>query len=510
MSVIDSSSHLLGKIIDGKWRLCRYIGRGAFGAVFEAEELVGGEVINRVALKLVYVEDQESQKDLMREMRALANLSHQGILGYRTAGIIQDGSLIGHFYIATELAANSLADNMKGAGTVDPDTVREAAVHVAEAMAYLHSNQVIHRDIKPANILQVRSHWKLADFGLARAVDRSLVMGYAQKGTVAYMAPEEIKNGHIGSATDIYAFGVTLLQSLTGHLAHSGNTIGEFLNNVLTTPPNIPPTIPEPWQTIIRCCLKCDPRSRFGAEDIVSALMASESNVCRTSQHSPSRHRAAFRPMAAFVADVSVPDGQVIPFGASFTKTWRMRNTGGSCWQQCRLSFDGGEQMNAPGQVPVSDVGPGQEVDIPVTMCTPYVGGVHRGYWRMEDSSGKFGDRVWVEINAVPPFYNAGFLADVSIPDGSVIRPGTHFTKVWKIKNTGNVRWTDCRFTFDGGELMGALSEINVPYVEPGCSVDIAVVMQAPYTYGRHYGYWRLIGPVGPFGVRVWIDISVA
>ena len=94
--------------------------------------------------------------------------------------------------------------------------------------------------------------------------------------------------------------------------------------------------------------------------------------------------------LARFVRDVTIPDGTTYSPGASFTKTWRLRNEGTCTWSGYSLVFDQGEQMNGTSPTPIGTVSPGQEVDISVTLTAPSTPGSYRGYWRIRNASGAF------------------------------------------------------------------------------------------------------------------------
>ena len=100
----------------------------------------------------------------------------------------------------------------------------------------------------------------------------------------------------------------------------------------------------------------------------------------------------------------------------------------------------------------------------------------------------------------------ASFIADITLPDGTVVSPGQSLTKTWRIKNTGTTTWgSGYQLAFTGGEQMGAPSAVNVPATTPGLTADISVTITAPTTIGSHAGYWRLRNPEGTyFGDKVW------
>merc|ERR1719498_1369987 len=110
---------------------------------------------------------------------------------------------------------------------------------------------------------------------------------------------------------------------------------------------------------------------------------------------------------------------------------------------------------------------------------------------------------------------SARFVRDVTIFDGTQMPPRTPFTKIWRLKNNGDMPWPPgTKMLFVGGDQMA--HEMAVPLsrtspVLPGEEVDVAVAMTAPAELGRYLGYWRLVGPMGRrrFGHRVWCHIQV-
>jgi len=110
----------------------------------------------------------------------------------------------------------------------------------------------------------------------------------------------------------------------------------------------------------------------------------------------------------------------------------------------------------------------------------------------------------------------ARFVQDMSIHDGTQMAPGTKFTKIWRLKNVGEVPWPWGAILLRvGGDSIGGPDWAPIKHdgsiVEPGQEVDVAVDMTAPADNGRYIGYWRLSGPWGrrKFGQRVWCHIQV-
>jgi len=103
----------------------------------------------------------------------------------------------------------------------------------------------------------------------------------------------------------------------------------------------------------------------------------------------------------------------------------------------------------------------------------------------------------------------AKFIKDVTIADGTVFAPQTAFVKTWRIRNDGQSKWPDQTILCNvGGDPLGA-SAVPVAPVLPGQEVEISVPMVAPSLPGRYNSFWRLRGPDGKFGHRLWADIIV-
>ena len=102
----------------------------------------------------------------------------------------------------------------------------------------------------------------------------------------------------------------------------------------------------------------------------------------------PAASATAVCDQAAFVKDITIPDGSQVAPGASFTKTWRIRNSGACQWSGYTLVFDSGELMGATSPQTIGAVAPGQEVDLSVNFTAPLAAGSYRSYWRIRNSSG--------------------------------------------------------------------------------------------------------------------------
>jgi hypothetical protein len=104
------------------------------------------------------------------------------------------------------------------------------------------------------------------------------------------------------------------------------------------------------------------------------------------------------------------------------------------------------------------------------------------------------------------------FVADVSIPDGTVVYPGTTFTKTWRVKNTGTTTWsTSYSIRHYAGDSMGASASYALPTgVDPNATIDISVGFTAPSTSGDYISHWVLSNDKGQnFGVDLYVKVTV-
>lgn len=213
--------------------------------------------------------------------------------------------------------------------------------------------------------------------------------------------------------------------------------------------------------------------------------------------------------LASFVADVTIEDGSKIPAGTVFIKTWRVRNAGTTTWNtDYTLRFTGDDQMGAPDAVPLSRrVAPGELVELSVDLTAPNAAGRHRSTWKLHNAQGTAFDYfMYVEIQVpeeVVPTQKrceACYLADVTIPDGTLMQPGETFVKTWRVRNTGEATWGEgYELAFFRDDQMGGPDSIPLPPAQPGDVSEISVTLTAPDQPGEHKSTWKARDPQGKF-----------
>ncbi len=209
----------------GPWELQHAIGRGGMGQVWLATRR-DGLYSGRAAVKLLNAASlgTQAQARFAREGELLARLSHPHIAKLLDAGFTPQGTR----YLVLEYVQGERLDQWCDARRLGVPERLRLFMQVCDAVTFAHANLVVHRDLKPANILvcdgQGGGQVKLLDFGIAKllgdsdsgeALTELTRFGFAGM-TPEYAAPEQVEDGTITTATDVYALGVVLFGLLTG------------------------------------------------------------------------------------------------------------------------------------------------------------------------------------------------------------------------------------------------------------------------------------------------------
>lgn len=193
-----------------------FLGRGEFGETYRA---VRSD--DEYAVKVIHRPDMPPHL-LERETESLRRVDHPNVVGFRDAGRFTLDGVI-YPFLECEYIAGGVVKDKIDAG-VQPDTgeeVRALLTGLLAGVAEIHDLGILHRDIKPANVALRDGDWGspvLLDFGLSRVLDMSSHTEYpARIGTVAYMAPEQLRGEQARRRSDLFSVGVVVYQAATGH-----------------------------------------------------------------------------------------------------------------------------------------------------------------------------------------------------------------------------------------------------------------------------------------------------
>ncbi|MFL6135585.1 MAG: Stk1 family PASTA domain-containing Ser/Thr kinase [Nocardioidaceae bacterium] len=215
---------MIGRVLDGRYRVGPRIARGGMATVYEATDLR----LDRVcALKVMHAglgDDDDFAGRFVREARAAARLSHPNVVS-----IFDQGDDNGTVFLAMEyVPGHTLRDLIRAQAPIPPARALALLDPVLSALGAAHQAGMIHRDVKPENVLLADDgRVKVADFGLARAVSaetQHTATGGILIGTVSYLSPELVVDGRADARSDVYAAGVVLYELLTGRKPHAGDS----------------------------------------------------------------------------------------------------------------------------------------------------------------------------------------------------------------------------------------------------------------------------------------------
>ena len=255
------------------------LGSGSFGDVYLCQDRKLGR---QVAVKLMKgsgnaaaaIKDAELFR---REAKLLALLDHVNVVRIFDYDVADDGAL----FLVMEYLDGRVLTELKL--PLDMDVISQFVAQIAAALHSAHERGLIHRDLKPANVMYIDrggldSRFVLLDLGIAKLVNATQGAGHTIRnatfggpvGSLPYMAPEQVVEGEVDGRTDVYAFGSTLFELLTGStpLGHISGTQFTIFNAITSAAPRrlsevAPDTeFPSGLEELIDDCLRKNPDER--------------------------------------------------------------------------------------------------------------------------------------------------------------------------------------------------------------------------------------------------------
>ncbi|XP_077072880.1 mitogen-activated protein kinase kinase kinase 13 isoform X1 [Siphateles boraxobius] len=259
----------------------QWLGSGAQGAVF-----LGKFHSEEVAIKKV-----REQKET--DIKHLRKLKHPNVISFK--GVCTQAPC--YCIIMEYCAQGQLYEVLRAGRKISPRLLVDWASGIASGMNYLHLHKIIHRDLKSPNVLVTQNDGvKISDFGTSKELsDKSTKMSFA--GTVAWMAPEVIRNEPVSEKVDIWSFGVVLWELLTGEIPYkdvdSSAIIWGVGSNSLHLP--VPSTCPDGFKILMKQTWQGKPRNRPSFRQILLHLDIASADLLGTPQETYFKSQANWR-----------------------------------------------------------------------------------------------------------------------------------------------------------------------------------------------------------------------
>ena len=314
-------SPLLHETLEGRYLLKREIGRGGAATVYLAHDVRHERL---VAIKVLHQELSHAlgAQRFLREIKLTASLQHPHILPIHDSGEAHDQL----FYVMPYVEGETMRQRLGADNRLSIEEAVRIGREVAGALAYAHERGVVHRDIKPENILFSGGHPILADFGIARAIDRAhekITQQGTITGTPAYMSPEQARDRAFDGRSDVYSLACVLYEAIAGVPPFVGETPQQLLSQRIS---KVAPLlreyrhdVPPPIESVISKALSMSPDDRFDdARAFSAALSAAIGNSGETLTARVQRRSRASSPLlwagavAALITAVaaSTPQGR--------------------------------------------------------------------------------------------------------------------------------------------------------------------------------------------------------
>ncbi len=278
MSESDTPVH--ARVVAGRYRLVRELGRGGMGVVWLAEdELVGRQVAVKELRPPAMLADEERNKYVRRalqEARSAARIHHSGAVTlYDVLPATNGDDAV--YLIMEYVEGPTLAEVIEQRGRLPDAEVARLGLQLVAVVEAAHALGIVHRDIKPGNILIAAGpQVKLTDFGIAHTLGDPRLTHSGIMGTQAYLAPELFEAAPINPAADVWSVGATLFAAADGRAPFERDTTGATLRAILFDALPVPQCAPA-LASAISGMLQRDPARRITLAQARDSLLRAAS-----------------------------------------------------------------------------------------------------------------------------------------------------------------------------------------------------------------------------------------
>jgi serine/threonine-protein kinase len=293
-SNIELLQERLQRLIEGRYRIERLLGKGGMGAVFLAHDLT---LERDVAIKVLppdVAQDDQIVRRFQQEAKTSAKLDHPNIIPiYR---VESEGGL--NYFVMKYVAGASLEDLLEQKQPLPVPEIQRIMWEAACALGHAHQRGVVHRDVKPANIMfDHDGRAMLTDFGISKALQAAT--GFTATGMIIgtphYMAPEQAKGQTVDGRADEYSLGVVGYRMITGELPFAGDSVHTILyKHIFEEAPRAAARragVPEPLSAAVSRAMSKDPDQRYPTMEEFATAVWPEQPVA-----APTKARGAPRP----------------------------------------------------------------------------------------------------------------------------------------------------------------------------------------------------------------------
>jgi serine/threonine-protein kinase len=297
----------------GPYEILSAVGAGGQGEVYKARDTRLNRTVAIKVLSAHFSEKAEMKARFEREAQTIAGLNHPHICVLYDVGH-QDGT---DYLVMEYLDGQTLAARL-AKGALPLDDALKIAVDIADALDKAHRQGVVHRDLKPSNVMLTKAGAKLLDFGLAKLkqdtqpvttlsampTNADVTAKGAILGTLQYMSPEQLEGLEADARSDIFAFGVTVYEMVTGKKAFTGQSQASLISAIMSSDPlpmaSLQPVTPTLLDRTVKKCVAKEPEDRWqSAKDLHDELK--------------------------WIAEAGPEAGMPAPLAKPAAKTWRRR-----------------------------------------------------------------------------------------------------------------------------------------------------------------------------------------